>query len=105
MLTAVAADLHGEVFGMLELIGAAHPAEEHWFLPTIGVDPIAQGRGLGSVLLSRSLERCDREHRIAYLESTNPRNVPFCQRHGFDVIGEIQAGSSPVVTPMLRAAR
>jgi hypothetical protein len=27
------------------------------------------------------------------------------QRFGFAVIGEIQAGSSPAITPMFRAAR
>jgi hypothetical protein len=36
------------------------------------------------------------------LESSNPKNISLYLRHGFEVIGEIQVGSSPVVTPMIR---
>jgi ribosomal protein S18 acetylase RimI-like enzyme len=84
---------------------AFHPSEPCWYLPLIGVDPACQGRGLGSALLRFALERCDREAAPAYLESSNPRNVPLYQRHGFEIIGEIQAGTSPTVVPMLRRAR
>jgi hypothetical protein len=41
----------------------------------------------------------------AYLESTNPRNVSFYRRHGFEVLGTIQVGSSPPLIPMLRPPR
>ncbi|MCA1748539.1 MAG: hypothetical protein LC634_03060 [Sphingomonadales bacterium] len=41
----------------------------------------------------------------AYLESSNPRNISLYLRHGFEIVGEIQHGSSPVMTPMLRPAR
>lgn len=94
-----------EVFGLLEQVGQAHPEEPHWFLPAIGVDPRRQGCGYGSALLARSLELCDRAHAIAYLEASNPRNVPLYQRFGFEVTGAIQQGSSPLVTPMVRPAR
>jgi hypothetical protein len=40
-----------------------------------------------------------------YLESANPRNISLCLRHGFVAVGEIQAGSSPTVVPMLRLPR
>ena len=39
---------------------------------------------------------------VAYLESSNLRNVPLYERHGFEVLGPIQVGGSPVFTPMLR---
>jgi hypothetical protein len=55
--------------------------------------------------LARSLEPIDRDPAAAYLETTNPANIPLYQRFGFEMIGEIQAGSSLVITPMLRAAR
>lgn len=93
------------VFALFDQVGKAHPAEPHWFLPAIGVEPLCQGRGYGSALLERSLAACDREHRVAYLEASNPRNVPLYQRFGFEVIGELQAGDSPRVIPMRRAAR
>ena len=105
MQEAVAPDRLDEVFGVLEEVGKAHPDEPHSFLPAIGVDPICQGRGYGSALLARSLEACDRDHRVAYLEASNPRNVPLYLRFGFEVSGEIQRGSSPVVVPMTRPAQ
>jgi hypothetical protein len=36
---------------------------------------------------------------------TNPRNISLYRRHGFDVLGTIQAGSSPPLVPMLRQPR
>lgn len=82
-----------------------HPIEPHWYLPMIGVDPAHQGGGLGSALMTEALKAVDREGMIAYLESSNPKNIPLYERHGFEVIGEIQSGSSPVLRPMLRQAR
>jgi ribosomal protein S18 acetylase RimI-like enzyme len=105
MEKGVAAALQGEVFGVLEQVGAGHPDGAHWYLPAMGVDPLCQGQGYGSALLARSLEPCDRGHVAAYLESTNPANIPLYERFGFEVIGEIQAGTSPVITRMQRAAR
>jgi ribosomal protein S18 acetylase RimI-like enzyme len=101
----VAAALQPEVFGVLEQVGEGHPQEAHWYLPAMGVDSLCQGQGYGSALLAQSLQPCDRGHVAAYLESTNPANIPLYQRCGFEVIGDIQAGTSPVITRMQRAAR
>ena len=90
------------VFAQMETY---HPSEPCWYLPLIGVDPARQGRGYGSSLLRYALEQCDRDRMPAYLESSNPRNVPLYQRHGFEIIGTIQSGTSPTVVPMLRRAR
>ena len=90
---------------MLEQVGVSHPETEHWYLPAMGVDPLHQGKGYGSALIERGLEICDHNHVAAYLESTNPMNIPLYQRFGYEVVGEIQAGSSPTITPMFRAAR
>jgi ribosomal protein S18 acetylase RimI-like enzyme len=97
--------IRGDLFTMLEQMGKYHPDEPHWYLPLIGVDPARQGRGYGGALLSHALRQCDREQAPAYLESTNPRNTPLYQRHGFEVIGQIQVGSSPPLVPMLRRPR
>ncbi len=65
-----------------------------------------QGWGHGSARLRRhALEQCDRDGVIAYLESSNPRNIPLYERHGFASLGSIQAGSSPTIVPMLRRPR
>ena len=79
-----------------------HPREPHWYLPLIGIDPKHQGKGLGGALLDHALKICDRDGALAYLESSNPRNVPLYQRHGFEILGQIQFGSSPTLVPMLR---
>lgn len=87
---------------VFEQMGAYHPDEPCWFLPLIGVDPARQGRGYGSALLGHALKQCDRDNVAAYLESSNPRNIPLYERYGFRVLGSIQFGSSPTVVPMLR---
>jgi hypothetical protein len=67
-------------------------------------DPNWIGQGLGTLLMKHALRRCDVEGITACLESSNPRNISFYERHGFSVIGAIQHGSSPTMTPMLRTA-
>jgi ribosomal protein S18 acetylase RimI-like enzyme len=90
---------------IFEQMASYHPKEPHWYLPLIGVDPAQQGRGHGDALMRFALERVDREKMPAYLESSNPRNIPFYRRHGFEELGAIQAGSSPTIVPMLRRPR
>ena len=80
----------------------AHPEEPHWYLPLIGTDPTQQGNGFGSALLDHTLAICDQQNVPAYLEATSPRNIRLYQRHGFVVLGTIQIGGSPPITPMLR---
>jgi ribosomal protein S18 acetylase RimI-like enzyme len=88
-----------------EKMDAWHPDEPHWYLPVIGVEPNAQGTGLGGALMRHAVARCDQDRLVAYLESSNPRNISLYERHGFEIMGEIQMGSAPVVTPMLRQPR
>jgi GNAT superfamily N-acetyltransferase len=92
-------------FALFEEMAHHHPGEPHWYLPLIGVAPLEQGRGLGSALLEYALRWCDRDGRLAYLESTSPKSVPLYERHGFDVVGVIQVGSAPPIFPMVRQAR
>jgi GNAT superfamily N-acetyltransferase len=94
-----------DLLATFEKMEGSHPREPHWYLPQIGVDPTAQGRGLGAALMRHALARCDQERALAYLEASKPANVPFYQRHGFEVTGEIRVGAAPVITPMLRRPR
>lgn len=102
---AVPDNRRGDLLGVVEQMGQYHPHEAHWYLAVLGVDVSRQGKGLGSILMKHALARVDREHLPAYLESSNPRNISFYERHGFEAIGRIQSGTSPTVTPMLRQAR
>jgi ribosomal protein S18 acetylase RimI-like enzyme len=94
-----------EVFALLEQMESRHPAEPHWYLPMIGVDPAQQRKGYGSALLKHALERCDSDDKLAYLESSSLKNLPLYERHGFELLGTIQVGSSPPLFPMLRRPR
>jgi ribosomal protein S18 acetylase RimI-like enzyme len=91
-----------EIFAFMERMDSSHPSEPHWYLPMIGVDPAKQGNGYGSALLKHSLEQCDSEGKLAYLEASSPKSIPLYQRHGFELAGTIQVGSSPPMFPMLR---
>jgi GNAT superfamily N-acetyltransferase len=91
-----------DIGGVFVQMDDYHPTDEHWYLPLTGVDPIAQGRGLGAALLRHALKTCDSDGLPAYLEATSPRNRNLYLRHGFNVIQVIQAGSSPPLWAMLR---
>ena len=60
-------------------------ADLHWYLVLLVVDPARQEEGIGSALLAAGLERADAEGYAVYLEATNPLNVPFYQKRGFEV--------------------
>ena len=101
----VAPTQHVDLVSVLEQMDAAHPTYPHWYLPWFGVDGGRQGKGLGGELMRNCLGFVDRDHLPAYLESPNPRNIPFYQRHGFEVTGISQAGACPPVYSMLRSLR
>ena len=105
MESTVGEPTRNDVFALLDQMERYHPTEPHWYLPLIGVDPARQGNGYGAALMRHALAACDRDGVPAYLESTNPRNVPLYERHGFALLGTIQAGTSPPLFPMLRAPR
>lgn len=109
MLAVITADIDEKRLPVLDEVGQAmahfHPHEPHWYLPLLGVDPLHQGRGLGSALLEQSLRRCDADGLPAYLENSNPRNTPLYERFGFEAMGLIQPADFPPMLPMLRPAR
>lgn len=101
---AVSAEKHAEMADIVPGFGSFHPHEPHWYLTMLGVDPARQGRGLGSLMLKHTLRRVDETGLPAYLESSNPKNVPLYERFGFEVLGVIKGSAFPPVTPMLRPA-
>jgi len=102
---SVAADELGAVLAGFGQFEAYHPAEAHWYLPLIGVDPARQGHGYGSALLRHALARSDRDGVPAYLEATSPRNRALYERHGFAAVGTIRVAGWPPIWPMLRRPR
>jgi ribosomal protein S18 acetylase RimI-like enzyme len=94
-----------DLFTIFNQLPEYHPHEPHWYLAAIGIDPSRQNQGQGAALIQHALRTCDRNHQSAYLESSNPRNISFYRKHGFEVLTTLQAGSSPPLTPMYRSAR
>ncbi|BBY41923.1 GNAT family N-acetyltransferase [Mycolicibacterium celeriflavum] len=89
-----------------ELMKQHHPEEPHWYLAVIGSDPTVRGTGFGQALMRSRLDRCDAEYAPAYLESSNPDNIPYYQRFGFEVTGEITLpDGGPSMWPMWRNPR
>ena len=94
-----------EMDDLMEQMDRFHPTEPVWYLPLIAADPAHRGRGLGTALMEAAIAVIDADGRPAYLESSNPRNIPLYRRFGFESIGEIRTKTSPVLTPMLRPGR
>jgi ribosomal protein S18 acetylase RimI-like enzyme len=85
------------------MIGHHPTSPKHWYLYAIGTHTAAQGRGVGSALLRDRLDELDQRGEPAYLESSNIRNVPLYQRHGFEVVEEITVpGGGPSLWRMWR---
>jgi ribosomal protein S18 acetylase RimI-like enzyme len=104
--TELVGERAAEVMQALSQTFTAAPDEPFFYLFVLGVHADAQGQGLGADLITPVLEVCDREGISAHLESSNPNNLSFYQRHGFEVTHEIElADGGPVVRPMHRTAR
>ncbi|MCU1658953.1 MAG: hypothetical protein JWO57_3609 [Pseudonocardiales bacterium] len=63
----------------------SRPPGPFWYLAQVGAVP--QGRGIGAALVRDRIDRIDGP---AYLESSNEKNIPFYERFGFTVTGEIR---------------
>jgi ribosomal protein S18 acetylase RimI-like enzyme len=63
--------------------------DPHCHLGPVGIDPAAQGRGIGQLLMDLYCEDLDRTATSGYLETDRPENVAFYQRFGFEVTHEI----------------
>lgn len=87
------------------LIASLKPAEEHWYLDTIGTDPELHGRGLGGRLLAHDLEIRDAAGDVCALDTHTPENIAFYGRRGFEVTGEGPLGAGLSVYMMVRPAR
>jgi GNAT superfamily N-acetyltransferase len=79
-----------------------HLREPHIYVPYIGVAPEAQGAGLGSRLLGRTLERADAASLPTYLEATSEQNAALYARLGFEHLGAFTVLGSPPLWPMRR---
>lgn len=87
-------EVEGEFAGCIAL----RPADDAYWLEHFYLHPRLHSQGIGSAVLSRMLERCDREHvvvRVNVLHGSAARRL--YERHGFTVVTE-----TPVDIFMLR---
>lgn len=96
------------VFGRIERV---HPKSPHRHLPSVGVDPSLQGRGIGRLLLEEFDHRCDADGMEAYLETirwadtAKPSHERFYGRLGYTVADVFPMTDEWSVLTMTRAAR
>ncbi len=82
------------------------PAEAHWYLDLVGVDPRRHGAGLGSLLLTEGLRRVDALGGPVFLVTDDRQNAAWYGRHGFVIQSEERAPEAgPRVWFMYRPAR
>lgn len=60
-----------------------------WF---IAVDPVEQGKGIGSKLLQEVIEEGKNSGRTIYLETSNIGNVRWYKKMGFEVYNQLDLG-------------
>ncbi|MHA1685790.1 MAG: GNAT family N-acetyltransferase [Candidatus Heimdallarchaeaceae archaeon] len=58
----------------------------HWYLSSIAIDPLYQGKGYASKLIRPMFERIDEEGLPCYLETQNEQNIPIYEHYGFELI-------------------
>ncbi|MBX3314014.1 MAG: GNAT family N-acetyltransferase [Actinobacteria bacterium] len=90
---------------LLAQVEKHHPAEPHWYLGLLTVDPTWQGRGLGGRLIGPGLDRADDDGLPAYLETQKESNLSWYGRHGFEVTRTIEVRGVPPVWCLTRSPR
>ena len=88
-LTSVAACIDAESAGLNECTAE------------FDAELIAASDECGEVFAAR-LEICDAMGLPVYLESSKDANLPFYERHGFRVVGEVVVPRGPTLWPMVR---
>lgn len=102
--TASPADL-ARLGALNEVMERHHPTEPHWYLSAVAVEPSRRGEGIGTRLLDATIGLADADGLPAYLESSNPRNVPLYERFGFRTTATIDLpGGGPPLVLMWRDA-
>jgi GNAT superfamily N-acetyltransferase len=94
-----------EVHALFDLFDEHSPEDEpHYYLSLWATHRDHAGHGLGTALIHDNLARIDAERMPAYLESSNPKNIPRYEALGFRRRDEFAPVDGPVITTMWREA-
>jgi ribosomal protein S18 acetylase RimI-like enzyme len=95
MGTLLSAAIHGSQVGIaMEKAHYEVMQVPHYYLSTLGVDPVHQGKGLASKLIRPMLTRCNQEGIAIYLETATEKDVQLYLHYGFEVKKEFRIGRS-----------
>lgn len=86
------------------MVRAAHVAHPHVYLWFLGVDPVAQGRGIGRALLARVHEAADEHGVPTYLETGTIDNVAYYSTVGYATLGGLALPSGEQLWRLQREA-
>ena len=92
----------GPMTGELEAQHARLMPQPHLRLEFFGVDPDAQGRGIGVALAEHGHRQADELGIPCYLETFTDKNVRFYERRGYGVIETVTVGGGVPVHAMRR---
>eukprot|EP01064_Diplonema_japonicum_P021503 TRINITY_DN31066_c0_g1_i1.p1 TRINITY_DN31066_c0_g1~~TRINITY_DN31066_c0_g1_i1.p1 ORF type:complete len:209 (+),score=27.52 TRINITY_DN31066_c0_g1_i1:61-687(+) len=71
----------------------------------VGISSAHHGKGYGTIMMAQMLGYLDAQHKgHCYLESSNPKNIKFYERQGFEVKGADSFRGCPI-TAMVRCNR
>ena len=81
----------------------AHPADPHWHLSVLGVDPSRQRTGVGTSVMRPILDRANAERVLCHLETSKEENLAYYARYGFEINNELELPTgAPRVWTMTR---
>jgi ribosomal protein S18 acetylase RimI-like enzyme len=87
---------------LIEKVGENEPTQKHCEVFFIGLKPSARRKGIGKSLLKPVLDYADTNQVGCYLVSSNPRNISFYERYGFQKYCPIEISNSYSMTGMWR---
>ena len=67
------------------ILERTHPGDQSWYLQALGVHPRAQRRGIGRQLVLPALALADQAGLACHLHTSDPANIAYYQRFGFEV--------------------
>ena len=75
-----------------QLVNEIRPKSAMGYIWFIGVDPLYQRSGVGTNLLLQVIARCQELRLPIYLETSILQNIPWYNRFGFTVYGQLDLG-------------
>ena len=95
-LSAISVDGPKKAMDMLADWDTRRPAEPHWNLGPVGVDPARQGSGVGTALVQAFCDKMDRERAVAFLETDLESSANLYLKFGFETTAQTTVFDVPM---------